>query len=252
MLTPEEWLLLLEMWEHSPAFAQVETFHQLYGSASAPVRVTCSDGEQWVIKGPKDRTPFNEQVIGCLGRRLGSPIPPIAILELTEELRNAEPSLHDMTPGFIHGSRFQRDCADREGLKHWNQPENRPRFAALAVLYTWMHATDHQVLFEATPPNRVWSVDHGHFFTGTPQWTPALLAALPRPTQLDVFFGPASLTSAELAPPFALLSGITAVDIAEAVARPPDQWGVMMDERVALCMYLEERQRIVLSLRSAS
>jgi hypothetical protein len=125
------------------------------------------------------------------------------------------------------------------------------RFAALAVLYTWMQASDHQVIYETTSPYRVWSVDHGHFFVGTPQWTPAALAAVPPVAQLDLFFQPVGLRRDELAGPFDRLEAVTVEDIAQAVARPPDEWGVRIDERSALCMFLYERRERVLALRTS-
>ena len=45
------------------------------------------------------------------------------------------------------------------------------RCALLAVMYGWFQAGDNQLLYRKTPPELVFSVDHGHFFPGGPEWT---------------------------------------------------------------------------------
>jgi hypothetical protein len=55
-------------------------------------------------------------------------------------------------------------------------PDNRPRFAALAVLYGWIPAGDAQLIYRQTVSHLVYSVDHGHFFPGGPNWTLAGLS----------------------------------------------------------------------------
>jgi hypothetical protein len=119
-----------------------------------------------------------------------------------------------------------------------------------------MGAEDHQFFYELRSPNLVYSFDHGHFFPFSNrrrglhagQWTAAGLAGAPPVTEFDRFFAPAGLTH-EIDPILRLLERITAVDIADAVSRPPDEWGTRFDDRVAMCVFLERRQQEVLQLR---
>jgi hypothetical protein len=250
MLDAAAWEELLNQTVRPSPNIQIETFHRRFPSASQPVLVTCSDSNQYVIKGPLNRTPFNEQVIAALGHRIAAPIPETAVVMLSEDLRAATPDLEHVPAGAVHASRFEDGCTDREGLRYYDQPQNRSRFANLAVLYSWVRASDHQVIYKTTPPNLVWSVDHGHFFVGSPDWTEQMLAAIPPCTELDPFFTPAGLRPDELAPAFDALEHVDVHHIAEAVAGPPLEWGVTPAERVALCMYLEQRRIQVLALRA--
>ena len=253
LLDAGQWVRLLDCFEPAHAHTVAKTYESSAGTASHPVRVKCSDGFRYYVKGPQtDRTPFNEQVIGCLGHRLGAPIPPVRVVELTSELHAAESAVQHMPPGPLHGSRFCADCNPaREDFRYFDQAGNRARFAALCILYTWMDADDHQFLYRWSAPNLVISVDHAYFFgaAGGAGWDIPRLNSAPGVASLDPRFALVGLTSTELRPSFARLAGIGVAQIAKAVARPPIEWGVTMAEQAALCAYLQRRQHELLRLR---
>ncbi len=222
-----------------------ETFHKKWASFSRPVLVGCDDLGLWVVKGPQPqnkRAICNEQVVARLGRLLQAPVCDVEIVALPAELCSLQPELADVSPGLSHGVRFVPDCTDRETVKHWDQPQNRARFAALQVLYTWTHAGDHQLIYSMSPPNLVYSVDHGHFFPGGPDWTPASLAAAGPVSTLDPIFGVCGLTPEELATVAPRLLSIDRRTIDSVCAVPPDDWGLALSDRTALADFLEVRR----------
>src|SRR6202043_1353236 len=121
---------------------------QRWDSASKPVLFACTDGHHYILKGPQvPKTPFNESVVATLGGLLHAPIPPTALVELPILHCQNEPKVAHMPAGIVHGSRVEPDYSDvREGFLHEFEAENRPRFASLAILYTWFGAADHQFI----------------------------------------------------------------------------------------------------------
>ena len=85
-------------------------------------------------------------------------------MALGSALTKAEPGLSHFVPGYVHASKREIDCTDRDAFRYYDEPDNRSRFAALSVLYTWTGATDHQFIYKKQMPHLVFSVDHGHFF----------------------------------------------------------------------------------------
>jgi hypothetical protein len=248
VLDLDDWRVLLSIFDSAETDIEVRTFHRLSSSHSGPAFVDCSDGNEYWIKGQPGlvRETFLEQVVGSLGTRLNAPIPPIKIVNLGQTLYNAEPKFSSFAIGYVHGSQNEPDCSDnRQPLAYHDEAENRSRFAALDVLYTWTGASDHQFIYKKQPPHLVFSFDHG-LFCGLPQWPQSLAASV---AGMDPVFLPARLQRDELAPVFDLLEDVNILHIAAAVARAPISWNVTLDEKVALCQYLERRQEEVLRLR---
>jgi hypothetical protein len=223
------------------------TYLRSWPSASRPVLLRCDDGHDYVVKGAQTgRTVINEHVVGRLGKLVGAPVGQVAIVTVPDALVNAEPQMAHVTPGPAHGSRFLPHCGDRENLLHTDVPENRDRFARLAILYGWMGATDHQFIYENQPPHRVHSVDHGHFFNG-PGWTEASLAALPS-AALDVTISTAcGFTDDEVGAAAATIPLADDAAIASVVAGPPDAWGMSKADRVALASTLATRREALIA-----
>jgi len=232
-----------------PGPTQAQTYIRKWGSASKPVLLTCDDGHAYVVKGGHaGRQIVNDQVVGQLGQALGAPGAPVTVVEVAAELIAAEPELQNlngapMAHGIWHGSRHIAGVSeDRQGFDHMGLPDNRPRFARLALLYGWAGGSDHQFLYGKAPPELVYSVDHGHFFAGGPDWTEASLAgagpAVPDPT----ICATCALTAPELDEARQALQALDApAVIARAVAAPLDTWTLTPAERVALARYLHRR-----------
>jgi hypothetical protein len=193
----------------------------------------------------------NDHVVGRLGAALGAPVGAVALVDVPAELVALQPEMQHMLPGTCHGSLYLPHVSEREGLMHWDVPQNKRRFARLAVLYGWVVASDHQFVYENSPPNLVYSVDHGHFFPGGPNWTEAALVAAPAPDLDLTLTCSCNLAASEIAAAKAALLGIDDAVIADAVAGPPDAWGMTEDERVVLAQYLSiRREQLSAKLRN--
>ena len=223
------------------------TFRQAYGTASRPVVLRCADGNEWVVKGAQSgKTPVNEQVVCFLGAGIGAPVVETALVYVPQELIAAVPEMSHMQPGVAHGSRLLMGCMDARALRFFND-ENRSRYAALHVLYSWADSNDEQVLYQMGSPVLVYSHDHGHFFPGGPDWSVDSLDAGMRP-HLKPFFSFCGLEVADYADALAKLERVAPEDIAMAVCHSPLGWACTIDERVALADYLGERVPAVIAL----
>ena len=213
----------------------------------------CADQQQYVVKGPQvARTLVTEQVVGALAAAIDAAVPPVRLVDVPAAL--CEPFIKlGVRCGLSHGSLFVRDVIDADACgRHGARGPNRARMARLAILYGWVAASDHQFLFERRSPRTVWSVDHGNFFPGGPDWSiDALLRSdivAPDPRIVRE----ASLGPAELAKGCLPLRSVGPAVIAQAVAAPVDAWGVSMQERVELAMFLERRRRRMVALFDAT
>ena len=233
-----------------PVPVVAQTYLGEWSTFSKPVKISCNDSRIYVVKGPQiGRAIVNEHVVGSLGQALDAPVGKIALVQVSAELITVEPKLGHIRPGLAHGTVFVQDCSERLGLDHTVVPENRERFSRLCILYSWMGASDHQFVYEKSQPNRVYSVDHGHFFGQN--WTEGTLVATP-PPQLDPVFQACSLTPVELKEATIRLEQITDDDIARAVGGPPDDWGASMQERIAMANYLWDRKNQLVQTLSAT
>ena len=244
-MTDQEWSVLLAVAATvPPANTRAVTFLKAWPSYSKPAAMSCDDGHTYVAKGRVgiERSMIAEQVIGRLTPHIDAPVPPVILVQI-DDLRVLEPQMAAFAPGRLaHGSRDAGEpCGDRMGFQHGFAAENRSRFAALCILYSWCLASDHQVIYGNATPHLVYSVDHGHFLAGGPNWTAATLQAGP-PAVQDGYFTPLNLTDAELRDGRRRLAAITAEQIATAVAAPPDDWGLTLQDRIVLAEYLLTRK----------
>lgn len=243
MPTRDDWReLIREAANERPAPVAASTFLERLGTASQPVKVMADDGHVYLVKGRQNgRMIVNEQIVAALGTELHAPIPPVALVDVPEPLIRAEANMQHLQPGVSHGSRWLDSCSDRQGIAYTDRPENRPRFAALAILYSWVQGGDQQLIYEKTPPNLVYSVDHGHFFPGGPNWTVAGLQATGDPG-LDATFQACGLDDSDYTPVIDRLRSLPSGAIATAVARPRQDWQISEDERVEVAVYLDDRR----------
>jgi len=222
---------------------RANTFRKAWGSSSRPVLLLCDDSKEYVVKGSQaGRVIFNDHVVAWLGSVLGAPTGVPRVVGVPAALIALEPQMQHVAAGLAHATLWEPDCTDAQPLQHTAVPENRPRFAALAVLYGWVRAGDNQFIYKTTAPNLVISVDHGHFFPAGPGWTVASLVGAPAP-QLDPTIGATcNFTPEELASVRERLRNISDAHIAAIVGRPPASWNVSRDERIALADYLVTRR----------
>ena len=226
------------------------TFRHKYGTASQPILVECSDGLEWIVKGQQNgKMIYNDYVIGNIGCLLKAPIPRVDLVHVPEEMIRNCAAMGHMQPGISHGSLFIKDCTDRTGIQpDYLNNENEPRFASLHVFFSWMHSNDQQWIYEKLPPNRVYSVDHGHFFPGGPNWTIDSL----RVAQLPQFvneFQTFRINPMHYEEPLSYLESLKAEQISEIVIdMPPKEWSCSIEERFELLDFLLKRIPLVLKL----
>jgi hypothetical protein len=184
----------------------------------------------------------NEQIVGRFGFLIHAPIPPITQVEVPADLVANQPEMAHMAPGLAHGSLFSDNLTERLVISYVDVPENRGRFALLAVLYGWVVAADHQFFYTKSVPSLVYSVDHAYFFPGQNAWTIQSLAQAAPPQPDQTIVQACNLTQQEI---HAAIRAISATDqraLACTVALPPDEWGLTMDERVAVLEFLMRRR----------
>jgi hypothetical protein len=233
----------------------VERFNDGWGwnTSARPVSVRCIHKQTYIIKGQQaGRQIVNDQIIALLGMALGAPVGRPRIVEISPDLLECEPQYNYLTPGTAHATLFIQNCDDDRYPDSFrtNQAENIPRFASLCVLYGWVLARDHQFLVEKQYPNRVYSVDHGHFFPGGPNWTKETLSQAPA-AELDTHLRilcSFSRKSPEIINALEQLDQVSEDQIIQAVAAPPNEWGLTMEERVMMVEYLVKRQKELINL----
>lgn len=245
----EQWQSWLKQFSIRPDKPlQARTFRRAWKTKSMPVWLKCEDGNDYIVKGQQaGRQIVNDQIIAHLGTALGAPVGQPKIIEIVPALVELEPKhLAHIPLGTAHGTRFIHDCMDSYTLIATSEDGNRPRLMLLAILYGWVFANDHQFLFNNYPPRLIHSVDHGHFFPNGPDWKIEDLKNTPK-AQLDPYFADCHFTLAELKQGRKALEQVTEKKLIQAVASPPDQWQLTIEERIALVEYLAKRKQELLT-----
>jgi hypothetical protein len=242
-----EWLSLLVTFaaqRDNPIRA--DTFRKALRTKAEPILVKCNDGREYYVKCQQaGRQIVNDQIVARIGRALGAPVGEPSLIEIPVELIQVNPTLTHISPGTAHGTVLILGCRDEYELIATSEPSNRSRLILLALLYGWMLSNDWQFLFNKNPPRLIHSVDHGHFFPGGPDWTVEDLQKAPK-ANLDPCFVGCNFTQAELSAAKVALISVTDEAIIRAVSTPPDEWGITIEERLALIEYLTRRKRELL------
>jgi hypothetical protein len=231
-----------------PPAVQAQTYRNMkWGSRNSPVLLACSDGLEYVVKGRQNgRDVVNDQIVGWIARVIGAPVPNTRLVDVPAQLIGMNSAMEHMPPGLAHGSRsLYPDCTDRLWLQDGLQrlPANRSRFALLAVLYGWfLQGGDKQLLYQKSPPELVYSVDHGHFFAGGPEWSPETLCQAAHAEPDPEIVGACAFSRQEIAEALRTLLSVGPQTVAEAVAAPPEEWQFPLAFRVAAAQYLYRRR----------
>ena len=241
-MTGEEWRAAILAVREPPKTVKAITFLKAWSTASQPAAVSCDDGVTYVAKGSQNgRMCFNDHVVNRLGALIDAPVGQVVFVDAADLVR-IEPRMSHFGPALAHGTRELPDCGERQAFEYSHVAENRGRFGALCILYSWAGCWgDHQMIYENSGVHLAHSVDHGHFFPGGPNWTTAGLQATPAAV-LDAVFGQCGLVEAELVQTKQRLRAVTEQQLASILAAPPEAWGVAMQERVAMAEYLVRRK----------
>ncbi|MBD1862334.1 MULTISPECIES: HipA family kinase [Trichocoleus] len=221
---------------------------QDWRSAARPVLARGIDQKQYIVKGKQaGRQIVNDQIVARLGVAMGAPVGEPKIVEISPDLLELYPQYDFLKPGTAHATRFISNCSDdREPIQFAQHTDNRARFALLSVLFGWVYSQDKQFLYQKHYPNLVYSVDHGHFFPNGPQWTIANLRTISRAEVDPDLVSVCGLNQDEVKSALLMLAGVTEATIIQAVASPPNEWGLTMEERIVLVEYLLRRQQELL------
>jgi hypothetical protein len=222
----------------------------LLQTSSKPVRIRGIDGNEYIVKGKQaGRQIINDQVVARLGQVMNAPVGEPCLVEISQDLLDLEPEFSYLATGIAHATKFIPNCSDDHGeFLFANSSANHSRFASLAVLYGWIYADDHQFLCENQSPRLVYSVDHGHFFVGGPDWTSEHLSIYVDPAQPDhLLVRNCKLNNEDLIPALAALERISEQTIVQVVGGVPEEWGISIDERLTLVEYLIKRKHELLA-----
>lgn len=209
---------------------------------SDAVVIDCSDGRRYAVKGSQvGRALVADHVVGLLGARIGAPVAEVALVDIPTALITEGSYVAHFAAGVGHGCQYIPDCLDSRDVAFGHEPENKERFALLAVLYGWTLADDRQFLYGKTGSRLVHSVDHGAFLGGS-DWTTDTLATSPAAEPDAWITSQADISLKVLQAAIGRLRTVTDEDIAEVAAAPLQSWGLLLDERAALAHHLASRR----------
>jgi hypothetical protein len=215
---------------------------RLRGTTRA-VLADCEDGNRYVIKGRQVMRPLiADHIVGRLSALIGGPIPAVELINVPAELVQPRSFFEHFEPGIGHGSLYLAGCRDSRWILYPDDPGNPERFAVLSVLFGWVDPEDRQFLYNSTSPHRVYSADHGRFLAGSTDWTADSLRGASAATLDEWFMTEVRMGRSMLKDAVQRLARVTDSEIAQAVSGLPEEWGITLDERMALAAYLARRR----------
>ncbi|WP_231866947.1 HipA family kinase [Anabaena sp. 4-3] len=243
------WKLSLEQYLSNPEEpVLIITFRRSWNSSARPVLARGIDKCEYVVKGRQaGRQIITDQIVARLGLAMKAPVGRPQIVEIPLELLELDSGFSFLSPGTAHGTHFIPNCFDdRDASKYKHHSGNQERFAFLSVLFGWVYSQDEQFIYQTTHPSLVYSVDHGRFFPDGYAWTVQSLQNAPNPEVDRRLVLSCSLTNDEIRRGLLALEAVTEEEIIQAVASPPDEWGITINERMVMIEYLIKRQRFLL------
>ena len=252
---------LISLLQYPRESLQAITYRRGWRTKAEPVLLECEDDQTYVVKGVQaGRQIVNDQVVARLGIALGSPVGTPSFIQISAELIELDRRLASFSPGLAHGTLWIPDCRDSYELLGTGEEENRSRYALLSALFGWVINHDPQYLVNEQPPRLVHSVDHGHCFSGGPNWTvESLQNSIDSDSGMSLEF--LLINGFEMCVFKAIdfqtmqqnLKQVTELNIFSSVASVPEEWGITMEERLVLVEYLIVRQqRLMLILERLS
>lgn len=244
MPSDDEWQELLDAADPTDPVS-ADLFLKKLPGFSKSVLLSCDDGEDYAVKaqqaraGRYHRAIVADQVVGRLGQVMDAPVGQVGLVEVPQPLIEAEAEMQHCQPGLAHGCKWISGCSDK-ARDFRDSPENRERFAKMAMLYGLAEAHDHQVIYENQPLHRAHSVDHGHFLPpGAGRWTEESLRDRETFEADPRILRQLNFSAAELRDACESLQELTHEVIAGAVASVPSAWGITEGERIAMADYFD-------------
>jgi hypothetical protein len=190
---------------------------------------------------PKVFTFAADVVVGRLGNLLGAQIPSVALLSADANICLSYLELNGKVPGFFHGSAYTPNTTPRLPIDRARNAQDADDYAILSVLYGWMGSGDDQIIRRIQPPERVLSVDHGHFFNGGSPWNETVFSTLGDASPHATFLSQGADTAA-VARAIMAAKNVTNEQIIEVISTVPPAWDVPNDDLVALAKFISRRR----------
>lgn len=215
-------------------------------SGAAAFLGLASDGNRYWVKAQNNpqgaRSLVPERIVTNIGRVLGAPVRPIALIEIPATLDHVYAPGYRLRPGFAHGS---LDVGQSKVVDDWagisGRDGNRNRIAYLSALWDLCLGNDPQWLAEFAADSAVWSYDHGFWFAGEVDWNIQSM----RRVGVTPWVAPSiemascgALEAAAIAVESLTLNELTALSL-----DVPSEWGAGLDELSAIAGILFERAR---------
>jgi hypothetical protein len=193
------------------------------------------------FQGP--RVPVTEQIVGRLAALIGAPACEVALIELDAiagwEFRPGAGRV--VEAGWAHGSVAVDPAVETRSLDHRTDNDNRRRHCGIYALCDWLAGSDVQWLYGVSEDNAYYSHDHGYYLSGSPDWTPATLAAA-RDAPYALSIPPDQLDGDELTRLAEALDGVSREDIEGELSKLPATWPVDDDELTAVAEFVDHRR----------
>lgn len=221
-------------------------------TGARPLLLVCDDGQTYWAKGPGNPhgnlTLVHEWFISELSRTMGGPLPRGVLIEVDGSLlegQNIDGQARESGTWFgsqlLQGEEHTAlQLAQRDG-----NPERIPFYLALWHLCLGIDA---QFIFERSADDRVWSIDHGLWFSNADgDWTDL--------GGLDVFcsmtWDDPEWSGSQSISPEALLKAADAIEnlhaevLGEIAGSVPVDWGVRDEDLEHLALFIHKRRELV-------
>ena len=208
--------------------------------------VAADDGHDYWCKAVNNPAsplvPVNEQVSARLAVLIGVAVPEPQLVALDGLVGWEFHPGRTVEAGWAHGGRAVEGAIETRDLHHRADDDNRVRHAGFYALIDWLAGGDQQWLYAAPEQNAYYSHDHGHFFPGGPDWSPATLNYLGQTTAVSVGVDPGGLDPAELNRLADAIEGVTREGIDGVMSKIPAEWPVDDSDLEALADFVEARR----------
>lgn len=213
--------------------------------ASASFLVRADDGRDYWCKAVNNpsstRIPTNEQVVGRLATIIGVAVPELMLVDITGIAGWEFSPGRTVEPGWAHGSTPVEACVETRDLQHRTDNDNRVRHVGFYALMDWFAGGDQQWLYSGIEQNAYYSHDHGHYFPGGPNWTPAALQATST-SAVSLGVPAADLDDAEVARVADAIERVSRGEIDAELSKIPADWPVDDAQLEALAAFIEARE----------
>ncbi|AHV96405.1 HipA family kinase [Paenibacillus sabinae] len=219
----------------------------------------CEDGQTYVVKFINNRSGSgilaNELIAYRLGKRLGLPIAPYRIIQITKDLVNMFPALKSMDiPTGLHlGSLYFEQGTTLLGEVNLALCQNLHQAAGMMVFDHWINNWDRHVaesnLLYLPDQRKILMIDHSDAFFG-PYWD--IEEFMDDSDRMDVFWGPLYerfVPYIDSPNPFGryirLVEKIGEEAVVQAVKGLPKQWSISSEDASSLVDFLMGRRYLV-------